>query len=59
MEGQTARLAVRVPAKIRRALRALKEQRELAEGRPVTQASILAELIEREAAREGVSEPRA
>jgi len=44
-------LAVKVPAKIRAALRALRVQRELDEGRPYTQAQILAELIEREAER--------
>lgn len=46
------RLAVKIPAKVREALRALKHGREMAEGRPVTQAEIVAELIEHAAARE-------
>lgn len=45
-------LAVKVPPRIRALLRQLKEQRELSEGRPVTQAAIVAELIARAAVRE-------
>jgi len=58
-EGQGVKVlvAVKVPARVRDALRALKTQRELAEGRPVTQAQIVAELIAREAAAVRESEP--
>lgn len=48
MPDETAvKLAVKVPARIRAALRALAQQRELEEGRPVNQGEIVAELIER------------
>lgn len=46
-EGIDVKLAVKVPAKIRAALRALAQQRELEEGRPVRPGEIVAELIER------------
>lgn len=48
---EDVKLAVKVPQWIRDALRALAQQRELAEGRPVRQGEILAEIVER-AARE-------
>jgi hypothetical protein len=51
-EDVDVKLAVKVPERIRQALRALAQRRELEEGRPVRPGEIVAELIER-AAREG------
>lgn len=44
-------VSVKVPLRVRRALRALKNALEMSEGRPYTQAQIVAELVEREAER--------
>jgi len=51
-DGIEVRLAVKIPARLREALRALTRRRELEEGRPVRPGEIVAELIAREAERE-------
>lgn len=50
MAENVVKVAVRVPERIREALRALALEREFAEGRPVAPGQVVADLVMREAA---------